>query len=68
MQPILYFVRLLFLLQKRQDFTSLKSRRIVEDNLGLLLYANEQWILSILSLALWVGSGILVARASFFQY
>ena len=43
MQLIIYFLRLGFLLQKRQDFLQLrlvarlKSRRIVEDKIGIAL-------------------------------
>ena len=64
MQLIVYFLRLCFLLHKRQDFLQLplvaclESRRIVEDESGV---APEcEWPIDIMYPSLiWVGSGAL---------
>ena len=65
MQLIIYFLRLGFLLQKRQDFLQLrlvarlKSRRIVEDKTGIALECERPINIMYPSL-LWVGSNTFV--------
>ena len=65
MQLIIYFCRLRFLLQERQDFlqlllvTCLESRRIVEDKSRVVLECERPVDIVYPSL-IWVGSGTLV--------
>ena len=65
MQLIIYFCRLRFLFQERQDFlqlllvTCLESRRIVEDKSRVVLECERPVDIVYPSL-IWVGSGTLV--------
>ena len=65
MQLIIYFLRLCFLLHKRQDVlklllvASLKTRRIVEDKSGIALECKRPIDIVYPSL-IWIGSDTLV--------